>query len=359
MEKFAIYGFGAAGKLLADAMLESGLHLEFIIDKYKWETIKEYKNIPIVNIVEKLENFICINCVINAYVDADEIYYYLLSLNFNSVYSIGGFVSEYNYKIKLQHFWLDSYFNYLDYIKEFNEVQEMLADQLSKDHFKSTIFSRHVSKDKYNNNRSYPKLTLNDSYMPFDLPKYKQPLHMIDCGAYNGCTIERFIKSDYKIKFLMAFEPDEKNYTELLKNAKKNKCWGIKDIYLVPNGIWSKNCKIKFLEENSTGSRIDETGEKEIECVSLDETVQHDFNPNIIKFDTEGAEIEALKGGEQLIKKHRPNLLVSIYHKASHLYEIPLLIKSWDLGYKFYIRSHEYNTFGVVLYCLNPDLVYI
>ena len=76
----------------------------------------------------------------------------------------------------------------------------------------------------------------------------------------------------------------------------------------------------------------------------------------MIKYDVEGAEIEALKGSKETIIKHLPNLAVSLYHKPEHLFKIPLLIKSWNLNYRFYLRLHEYNTYGLVLYCYNMNL---
>jgi hypothetical protein len=60
---------------------------------------------------------------------------------------------------------------------------------------------------------------------------------------------------------------------------------------------------------------------------------------------------------EKTISKHRPNLCISVYHKPDDIINIPKLIKSWNLDYQFYLRVHEYNTFGVVLYCLQKDKI--
>ena len=102
-------------------------------------------------------------------------------------------------------------------------------------------------------------------------------------------------------------------------------------------------------------SSLSDEGNTLIQCVSLDETLATK-EVNLIKYDVEGAEIEALKGSKKIISKLKPNLCISIYHLADHLIKIPNLIHSWNLGYKFYVRIHEYNTFGVVLYCINRKL---
>ena len=46
----------------------------------------------------------------------------------------------------------------------------------------------------------------------------------------------------------------------------------------------------------------------------------------MIKFDIEGAELDALSGGRRTIRKNLPVLAVSTYHQQSHLWEIPLAI---------------------------------
>ncbi len=60
-----------------------------------------------------------------------------------------------------------------------------------------------------------------------------------------------------------------------------------------------------------------------------------------IKMDIEGAEIEALKGAEQTIQTQKPKLAICIYHRDSHLYEIPLMIKKMVPEYRFWIRHHS------------------
>ena len=98
------------------------------------------------------------------------------------------------------------------------------------------------------------------------------------------------------------------------------------------------------------GSALNESGDHLIQCVKIDSVIR-EWEPNLIKFDVEGAEYESLLGSERIIRAVKPNLCVSIYHKPEHIFNLGLLIASWNLDYKFYIRIHEWNTFGVVLYC--------
>ena len=73
---------------------------------------------------------------------------------------------------------------------------------------------------------------------------------------------------------------------------------------------------------------------------------------SFIKMDIEGAELDALKGAEQTIKKVHPKLAISAYHKFEDLLEIPQFIQVIDSSYKFYLRRHSHLVHELVLYAL-------
>jgi hypothetical protein len=67
--------------------------------------------------------------------------------------------------------------------------------------------------------------------------------------------------------------------------------------------------------------------------------------------DIEGSEFSALVGAEATIKRFRPNMAISVYHKASDITQIPLWIKS-ILGsdVHYYLRRHSRTVADTVLY---------
>ena len=102
---------------------------------------------------------------------------------------------------------------------------------------------------------------------------------------------------------------------------------------------------------------VSEVGDHTVPVVSLDLMFANfnfskDCNGTLIKMDIEGSEYDALIGGKKIIRNIRPGLAISVYHKPSDLWELPLLISSWNLEYDFYLRSHQYNGFDVVLYAI-------
>ena len=70
-----------------------------------------------------------------------------------------------------------------------------------------------------------------------------------------------------------------------------------------------------------------------------------------MKLDIEGDELFALEGAKKLIKKNKPILVISTYHKPEHLSDILLFIDDLKLNYKFKLEITEFSTFGVDLYC--------
>ena len=64
--------------------------------------------------------------------------------------------------------------------------------------------------------------------------------------------------------------------------------------------------------------------------------------PDLIKMDVEGAEPDLLLGAKNTIRRYRPKLMISAYHQADHLFEIPELIRAMVPDYKLYVRNHSW-----------------
>ena len=76
----------------------------------------------------------------------------------------------------------------------------------------------------------------------------------------------------------------------------------------------------------------------------LEERARNSFDENFsfIKMDIEGSEKNALLGAEKTIRTFHPKLYICSYHRNEDLFELPLLIKSFDKSYRFYFRQHKY-----------------
>jgi hypothetical protein len=66
--------------------------------------------------------------------------------------------------------------------------------------------------------------------------------------------------------------------------------------------------------------------------------------------DIEGAEREALGGARGMIARWKPELAVSVYHNATDLWEIPLLMKRMNRRYKLFRRHYTTEIIDTVCY---------
>lgn len=71
---------------------------------------------------------------------------------------------------------------------------------------------------------------------------------------------------------------------------------------------------------------------------------------DFIKLDIEGAELAALQGAEDTIRRHRPRLAVSLYHKPEDWIEIPRFLRGLDPAYKFSLGHFTLNYWETVLF---------
>jgi hypothetical protein len=67
-------------------------------------------------------------------------------------------------------------------------------------------------------------------------------------------------------------------------------------------------------------------GGTEIEVTTIDDVVGEE-RVMFIKMNIEGAEIDALKGATRTIRRWRPKLAISAYHRPSDLWRIPRLVR--------------------------------
>jgi len=185
-----------------------------------------------------------------------------------------------------------------------------------------------------------------------EIVSYKDDEIFVDGGALYGETSFEFIKRCKDYKEIILFEPDLNNY----KECKKNFCdkYNTQDngISFYNYGLWNKTQMLSF-ESNRSASKISENGEYKIEVRALDDILD-DKAVTFIKLDIEGAEMKALEGAKEIIRKYKPKMAICIYHRINDIVEIPLYIKDLSDEYRFYIRHYQLGAGETVLYAI-PD----
>lgn len=345
MEKIAIYGVGAFGKIFYEALKDS-YEIEFFIDELT--TLKRlfHKNIYSPQEVSDIKIFISVLQY------SKQIEEKLKALNFQEVLSFQQAVLEnpniFKVLAKKKYLWLTDEKNQM-LSNKLSTVKELLKDQKSKDILEDFTMFRKTLDPKY-----YVK-PKDKEYFPSDIKLFEEErnLNIVDCGAYIGDSLEDFVKNFKSVSSIVSFEPDMNNVNKLITNIKNLKEKYTDTSFITyPMGVFSDNKILKFTNnEASSSSHIDETSSVEISVVSLDKTLIG-MKIDYIKMDVEGAEKEAILGSRTLINKYKPRLAICLYHKPEDLWELPLLIKQIEPSYDFYLRVHEDMFLSTVLYCI-------
>jgi FkbM family methyltransferase len=88
------------------------------------------------------------------------------------------------------------------------------------------------------------------------------------------------------------------------------------------------------------------------ETVPLDQYVAEVPLPRVdfIKMDIEGSELDALQGARETIRRFRPKLAISLYHRPHDLFEIPQLIRQIEPSYRLHLDHYTIHQEETVLY---------
>lgn len=171
--------------------------------------------------------------------------------------------------------------------------------------------------------------------------------HFLDLGAYRGDTVDELLEfSGGTYGSIIAVEPDRRSYKKLCEHVEN-----MPDVITLQKAVYKSDGVANFNSAAGRQSAISDKGE-EIETATIDE-ICRGRKITYIKFDVEGAEYEALCGGEKTISEQKPKLNVALYHRFSDVFELPLKIYQLNPEYKFHIRRHPYiPCWDMNLYCV-------
>ena len=176
---------------------------------------------------------------------------------------------------------------------------------------------------------------------------------VMDVEALGGETSLYFSKLVGNKGKIYAFEPVQSSYNLLVENLKRNH---VKNIEAVKLGLFSEN-KGAIISDSAGGSSIVPEGRGEkVQLVKLDDFAKEKNLKKVdfIKMDIEGAELDALKGAERIIRKYKPKLAICVYHKGRDIIDIPQHLKSLVPEYKFFLKHNTEFWGDTVLYaCKN------
>jgi FkbM family methyltransferase len=329
-EGCVIWGTGRTGKHAGEICKKFNIPILSYCDSFEHKSGESFEGFPLISG----------NCFFNNYSKST-----IILIACSSIYEIDKKLIEKNYNrfmsfVEMQL--LNSFSGFEDGYREvllrhheasIENIYDLLSDDKSKKtienllKYRMTLDLRFVS-DIYCPNQYFD----NDIISSFEGDAF------IDCGAFTGDTLLRFHDSqNCSCNTYYALEPSDENFDRLLNVIDTHDIQYARPLKL---GDWRNRDELCFIKTGMGSDRLSETGNYRIQVNSIDNIAQNQ-QVDFIKMDIEGAEKEALLGAAQTIKKHRPVLAVSVYHKFRDFWELPLLIKEIQPAYKFYFRHHS------------------
>jgi FkbM family methyltransferase len=179
---------------------------------------------------------------------------------------------------------------------------------------------------------------------------------VIDAGGCFGDTALGFADAVGERGHVYIFDPLPKHCAIIRQTKELNPALGPR-MTIYPFGLSDTRNDVAPLPEDNRidpGARVVAA---EMPMTTIDEVVFRDSIPRIdfIKMDIEGSELGALRGAEATIRRDRPKLGISLYHRPEDFFTIPSWIDSLDLGYRFFLEHYSIHHEETVLFAAIKD----
>lgn len=183
--------------------------------------------------------------------------------------------------------------------------------------------------------------------------------YVIDAGGCWGDTGLYFANEVGENGRVLSFEFVPSNMVVMRRNLDLNPAVAGR-IEVVEHPLWSESNMLLFCHDNGPGSEVSNqrTSERDFQVGTLsidDFTRQHKIpRVDFIKMDIEGAELSALQGASETIRRRKPKLAIALYHSMNDLVDIPEFVRSLGLNYRFYLDHFSIHREETILFA-NPE----
>jgi FkbM family methyltransferase len=225
------------------------------------------------------------------------------------------------------------------------EALSLFKDQASRVEFDAQVGLRQTS-----NFDAMPKIETHPQYFPPFLTLNENEC-FVDCGAYDGDSIDSFLAwSGGRFRKIIAFEADPSCF-EKLRDFAAVRTESSDRLACHQMAVGATAGTVRFDATGTAGASVSKNGGIEVQCVALDQVLQTE-RPTFIKMDIEGAELDALGGARETIRRFNPVLAICVYHLQNHLWRVPLLMRELLPDGRFFLRSYCLDGLDTVCYAI-------
>lgn len=326
-----MFGAGCVAQMTWEFMVRENMPVDKVALNRQYITEgMTFHGLPVVAIEDLVEEAVAFNCIVALQYVSDALQQYLHSkgaevLVYDPAFIGVGTTLWYTAEFCAEH------------AGTLNAFYDQLGDERSRDTLVAFLNQR-ISARRGTYQAVYEPM----HYFPVDLVRLQDGEVFVDCGAYNGDSIQAFMREVERQhvagpRRIIGFEPESGNFAQLCSNTRQ---WAFCE--QVNKGVWNKASVLYFQPGQALSSRLSEQGADtvSIELDSIDNILQGG-EATFIKMDIEGSELKALQGAENTIRTCKPLLAISLYHKPEDLLTIPQYIQSLNNEYAFYLRGHH------------------
>jgi FkbM family methyltransferase len=232
---------------------------------------------------------------------------------------------------------------------KFDDVYQLFDDDFSRQTFKAMIDARLTTNYDILRPIIRPVLEQYFSFWNFEYPY----MIYVDVGAYNGATVENYLMNFAGAQKIFAFEPMENSFRALVYRSERLEREFVTNIKCEKMCLSNYKGTVQMLDMHGDFASRIARGNTRVNGGTIVTTLDDYLNGekiDFIKADIEGEELNMLLGAKETIVRHKPRLAICAYHTVWDLYEIPLLLKKLNLGYKFAYRHYSTDFNENVIY---------
>ncbi|MEF2230919.1 MAG: FkbM family methyltransferase [Pseudodesulfovibrio sp.] len=161
---------------------------------------------------------------------------------------------------------------------------------------------------------------------------------VLDVGAFLGDSAVAFSRLVGEAGRVYSIEALADQFEALKRNLARFHCGNVVPCF---NAAWNRNEELRI--SANRGSSSIGGNENPVPGIRLDDFVAERGigRVDFIKMDIEGAEQEAIEGGTEIIRRFRPKLALSAYHKPEDIHLLMSMVSELNPGYRFYLRHYD------------------
>lgn len=216
-------------------------------------------------------------------------------------------------------------------LDEYIQLYNILGDEKSK----NTLFN--LMKYRLTTDITFIKNAYDKDYEQYfdkDIIRCNHDEVFVDCGAFIGDTIEKYINNYGVYKKIYAYEPEINNFIKCKKSTEK-----LDNVNIINAGVSNKIDTVYYKVDGGASYISEHETENFINTVTIDSSISEKIT--FLKMDVECEEINAIIGCKNHIKNDSPKLAIAIYHVVSDIWEIPKLILQINKNYNLYMRHYR------------------